>query len=104
MHTENYTYRKKYYNIIKSLQNRKGKNKNNRYKIFPTIPDSTKCMFPESACLKTNFGTYLEFLSPAVAEKSLGEMGQFGFFFSHSQLYMVLLNCQLLVGSIDFLK
>ncbi len=39
-------------------------------------------MFPESACLKTNFGTYLEFLSPAVAEKFLGEVGQFGIFFA----------------------
>jgi hypothetical protein len=35
-------------------------------------------MFTESACLKSNFGTYLEFLVPAVAEKSLGEVGQFG--------------------------
>jgi hypothetical protein len=39
-------------------------------------------MFPESACLKTNFGTYLEFLSPAVAEKSLGKVGLFCLFFA----------------------
>jgi hypothetical protein len=42
-------------------------------------------MFPESACLKTNFGTNLEFLSPAVAEKPLGKMASFAYF-SHSQL------------------
>ncbi len=41
---------------------------------FPIPP---KCMFPESACLKTNFGTYLEFLSPAVAEKFFGKVGQY---------------------------
>ncbi len=46
---------------------------------FPIPP---KCMFPESTCLKTNFGTNLEFLSPAVAEKFLGEVGQFGIFFA----------------------
>jgi hypothetical protein len=34
-------------------------------------------MFPESTCLKTNFGTYLEFLIQAVAEKSFGEVDQF---------------------------
>jgi hypothetical protein len=39
-------------------------------------------MFSESACLKTNFGTYLEFLVQAVAEKSLGKEGQFGIFFA----------------------
>ncbi len=37
-------------------------------------------MFPESTCIKTNFGTNFEFLSPAVAEKFLGEVGQFGIF------------------------
>jgi hypothetical protein len=39
-------------------------------------------MFPESACLKTNFGTYFEFLIQAVAEKSLGEVDQFCPFFA----------------------
>jgi hypothetical protein len=39
-------------------------------------------MFFESACLKTNFGTYLEFLVPAVAEKSLGKVGKFRVFFA----------------------
>jgi hypothetical protein len=34
-------------------------------------------MLPESTCLKTNFGTYLEFLFQAVAENSLGEVDQF---------------------------
>jgi hypothetical protein len=67
-----------------------------RIKIIDTkfsrpFPIPHKCMFSESACLKSNFGTYLEFLSPAVAEKFFGEVGQLGIF-SHSQLYMVLLN------------
>jgi hypothetical protein len=39
-------------------------------------------MFPESTSIKTNFGTNLEFLFPAFAEKSLGEVGQFGIFFA----------------------
>jgi hypothetical protein len=39
-------------------------------------------MFPKSTCLKTNFGTYLEFLFPAVAEKSLGEVDLFCIFFA----------------------
>jgi hypothetical protein len=39
-------------------------------------------MFSESTCLKSNFGTYLEFLSPAVAEKFLGEVNLFGIFFA----------------------
>ncbi len=46
---------------------------------FPIPP---KCMFPESTCLKSNFGTYFEFLSPAVAEKFLGEVDLFGIFFA----------------------
>jgi hypothetical protein len=50
---------------------------------FPIPP---KSMFPESACIKTNFGTYLEFLFLAVAEKSLGEVGQFGIFFAFSAI------------------
>jgi hypothetical protein len=43
-------------------------------------------MFSESTCIKTNFGTNLEFLFLAVAEKFLGEVGQFDIF------RMVLLN------------
>ncbi len=39
-------------------------------------------MFPEITCIKTNFGTNLEFLFLAVAEKFLGEEGQFGIFFA----------------------
>jgi hypothetical protein len=38
-------------------------------------------MFPESTCLKTNFGTY-QFLVQAVAEKSRGEVNQFCPFFA----------------------
>jgi aspartyl-tRNA synthetase len=44
-------------------------------------------MFPESACLKTNFGTNLEFLSPAVAEKSLGKVGLFCLFFAFPAIH-----------------
>jgi hypothetical protein len=47
----------------------------------PLFPIPPKCMFPESTCIKTNFGTNLEFLFLAVAEKFLGEVGQFGIFF-----------------------
>jgi hypothetical protein len=39
--------------------------------------NATKCMFLESTYLKTNFGTYLEFLIQAIAEKSFGEVDQF---------------------------
>ncbi len=46
---------------------------------FRIIPNA---MFPESACLKTNFGTNLEFFVPAVAEKFLGEGSQFRWFFA----------------------
>ncbi len=42
-----------------------------------TPQNATNCIFFESTCLKTNFGTYLEFLVQAVAEKSLGKVGQF---------------------------
>ena len=52
-----------------------------------TPQNATKCMFPESTCLKTNFGTYLEFLFPAVAEKSLGEVGQFCIFFAFPAIH-----------------
>jgi hypothetical protein len=44
-------------------------------------------MFSESTCLKTNFGTYLEFLVPAVAEKSLGKEGQFRIFFAFPAIH-----------------
>jgi hypothetical protein len=44
-------------------------------------------MFPESTCLKTNFGTNLEFLSPAVAEKFLGEVDQFRIFFAFPAIH-----------------
>jgi hypothetical protein len=54
------------------------------YRPFPIPP---KCMFPESACLKSNFGAYLEFLSPAVAEKFLSEVGQFGIFFAFPAIH-----------------
>jgi hypothetical protein len=46
-------------------------------------------MFPESACLKSNFGTYLEFLFPAVAEKFLGEVDLFGIFFAFPAIHGV---------------
>jgi hypothetical protein len=44
-------------------------------------------MFPESTCFKTNFGTYLEFLFPAVAEKSAGEVDQFWLFFAFPAIH-----------------
>ncbi len=44
-------------------------------------------MFPESTCLKTNFGTYLEFLVLAVAEKFLGKVEKFGSFFAFPAKY-----------------
>jgi hypothetical protein len=40
--------------------------------------NATKCMFPESTCLKTNFGTYLEFL---ILADALGEVDQFRIIF-----------------------
>jgi hypothetical protein len=54
-----------------------------RIKIIDTkfsrpFPIPPKCMFPESTCIKINFGTNLEFLSPAVAEE---KVGQFCIFF-----------------------
>ncbi len=47
-----------------------------------TPQNATNCMFPESTCLKTNFGTNLEFLVLAVAEKFLGKEDQFNSFFA----------------------
>ncbi len=47
-----------------------------------TPQNATKCMFPESTCLKTNFDTYLKFLFLVVAEKSAGEVDQFRIFFA----------------------
>jgi hypothetical protein len=44
-------------------------------------------MFPESACLKTNFGTNLEFLFPAVAEESLGKVDLFRLFFAFPAIH-----------------
>jgi hypothetical protein len=44
-------------------------------------------MFSESTCLKTNFGSYLEFLIQAVAEKSLGKEGQFRIFFAFPAIH-----------------
>jgi hypothetical protein len=44
-------------------------------------------MFPESVCLKTNFGTNLEFLFPAVAEKSLGKVDLFRIFFAFPAIH-----------------
>ncbi len=44
-------------------------------------------MFSESTCLKTNFGTYLEFLFPAVAEKSFGKVDQFCIFFAYPAIH-----------------
>ncbi len=52
-----------------------------------TPQNATNCMFSESTCLKTNFGTYLEFLVPAVAEKSLGKEGQFRIFFAFPAIH-----------------
>ncbi len=52
-----------------------------------TPQNATKCMFPESTCLKTNFDTYLEFLFLAVAEKSAGEVGQFCSFFAFPAIH-----------------
>jgi hypothetical protein len=52
-----------------------------------TSQNATKCMFFESTCLKTNFGTYLEFLVQAVAEKSLGKEGQFRIFFAFPAIH-----------------
>jgi hypothetical protein len=42
-----------------------------------TPQNATNYMFSESACLKTNFGTYLEFWVQAVAEKFLGKVWLF---------------------------
>ncbi len=44
-------------------------------------------MFPESTCLKTNFGTNLEFLVLAVAEKFLGKEDQFNSFFAFPAIH-----------------
>jgi hypothetical protein len=52
-----------------------------------TSQNATKCMFSESTCLKTNFGTYLEFLVQAVAEKSLGKEGRFRIFFAFPAIH-----------------
>jgi hypothetical protein len=52
-----------------------------------TSQNATKCMFSESTCLKTNFGTYLELLVQAVAEKSLGKEGQFRTFFAFPAIH-----------------
>jgi hypothetical protein len=51
------------------------------------LPNYTKCMFSESACLKTNFGTYLEFLVPAAAEKFLGKVDLFRIFFAFPAIH-----------------
>ncbi len=51
------------------------------------LPNHTKCMFSESACHKTNFGTYLEFLVLAVAEKFLGNVSQFRVFFTFPAIH-----------------
>ncbi len=81
------------FNILKFLKNSISTNDyRERSKYFDTwfvvIPqNATKCMFPESTCLKTNFGTYLEFLIEAVAEKFLGEVDQFCPFFAFSAIY-----------------
>ncbi len=46
-------------------------------------------MFSGSACLKTNFSTNLEFLFPAVAEKSLGKVDLFCLFFAYPAIHAV---------------
>jgi hypothetical protein len=51
-------------------------------RLFQIVCIGPKCKFPESTCIKTNFGTYLEFLFPAVAEKSLCEVDLFCIFFA----------------------
>ncbi len=44
-------------------------------------------MFPESACIKANFGINLESLSPAVAEESLGKVDLFCLFFAFPAIH-----------------
>jgi hypothetical protein len=51
-------------------------------RLFQIVCIGLKCVLPKSTCLKTNFGTYLEFLFPAVAEKSLGKVNLFCIFFA----------------------
>jgi hypothetical protein len=51
-------------------------------RLFQIVCIGPKCVLPKSICLKTNFGTYLEFLFPAVAEKFLGEVDLFCIFFA----------------------
>ncbi len=52
-----------------------------------TPQNATNCMFSKSTCLKTNFGTHLEFLVQAVAEKSLGKDDQFGSFLAFPAIH-----------------
>ncbi len=52
-----------------------------------TPQNATNCMFSESTCLKTKFGTYLEFLVPAVAKKPLGKVDQCGSFFAFPAIH-----------------
>jgi hypothetical protein len=49
--------------------------------------NATKCMFPESTCLKITFDTYLKFLFLAVAEKFLGKVDQFCSFFAFPAIH-----------------
>ncbi len=70
-----------------------------RIKIIDTkfsrpFPIPPKCMFPESTCSKTNFGTNLDFLFLAVAEKFLGEVGQFFIFFAFPAIHGLTYVCQ----------
>ncbi len=60
---------------------------NSRTKFSRPLPNCTKWIFLKSACLKSNFGTNLEFLSPAVAEKFLGKVGLFCLFFAFPAIH-----------------